>query len=158
MIPNFAHRPFLTYLRRLMRPGDVLLISANLSPLPYDESWAQILPQYNNPLAHAWFAGLLDSLGFPPTHSRMTVYAEPLRADGHIWQIQAETIFTAPVSVVLHGETFRFTPGERLHLFFSNRFTPQVMPSVLAEAGLSVVETFLLTSQEEGIYVCRCSA
>jgi uncharacterized SAM-dependent methyltransferase len=158
MLPNFAYRPFLVYLRRLMRPGDVLLVSANLSPQPFNESAAHILPQYDNPLAHAWFAGLLDSLGFPSSHFRLTVHAEPLRTDGQIWQIQADAVFTAPVSLRLHGDTWCFTPNERLRLFFSNRFTPQVMPSVLAEAGLSVVDTFLWASQEEGIYVCTCSA
>jgi uncharacterized SAM-dependent methyltransferase len=157
MLPNFAYRTFLPYIRSLMRPGDVLLISANLSPAPYSESWAHILPQYDNPLAHAWFAGLLNSLGFPLAQAGIMVQAEPLRADGHIWHIQADATFARPVSVTVEGETFHFTPDECLHLFFSNRFTPQVMPSVLADAGLSVVETFLFASQEEGIYVCTRS-
>jgi L-histidine Nalpha-methyltransferase len=158
MLPNFAYRAFLPYVQSLMRPGDVLLISANLSPVPYSESWAHILPQYDNPLAHAWFAGLLDSLGFSTSHLRITVQAQPLRADGHIWHIQAYATFVEPACVTLQGETFHFTPDERLHLFFSHRFTPQVMPSVLADAGLSVLKTFLFASQEEGIYVCTRSA
>jgi hypothetical protein len=39
-------------------------------------------------------------------------------------------------------------------VFFSTRFTPQVMPAVLAEAGLTLLQTFLFDSQEEAIYLC----
>ena len=44
--------------------------------------------------------------------------------------------------------------GESLEVFFSTRFTPQVMPAVLAEAGLTLLQTFLFDSQEEAIYLC----
>ena len=158
MIPNFEYRAFLPSLRSLMRPADLLLISANLSPTPCAESQAHILPQYDNPFAHAWFGGLLNSLGFPASHVRITVQAEPLRPDGHLWQIQAYASFLQAVTVTVYDEAFHFTPDERLDLFFSNRFTPQVMPHILADAGLRIVETFLLASHEEGIYLCARSA
>jgi uncharacterized SAM-dependent methyltransferase len=158
MLPNFDHRAFLPYVRRLMRPHDVLLISANLSPEPYPDGCTDIVPQYDNPFSHAWFAGLLDSLGFPMHHLHLTVAAASRREDGHIWQNQAYAIFAEPVTLTVYDETFTFAAGEHLHLFFSTRFTPQVMPQVLADAGLHVLETFLFESQEEGIYVCTSSA
>jgi uncharacterized SAM-dependent methyltransferase len=158
MLPNFDHRTFLPYLRRLMRPHDLLLISANLSPKPYPDGCASILPQYDNSVSHAWFAGLLDSLGFPLHPLHLTVAAASRRTDGHIWQIQAYATFAEPVTLTLYDETFTFAAGEPLHLFFSMRFTPQVMPQVLADAGLPVIETFLSASQEEGIYMCTGSA
>ena len=74
-----------------MRPDDLLLLSANLSPGPYGSAAAQrILPQYDNPLAHAWFTGLLDSLGFADADLQLTVQPRPLREDGHVWCIQAD--------------------------------------------------------------------
>ena len=140
-----------------MRPHDLLLISANLSPEPYPDGCTTIVPQYDNPFSHAWFVGLLESLGFPLQHLNLTVEAASQREDGHIWQNQAYATFTEPVTLMVYDETFAFDAGEQLHLFFSTRFTPQVMPQVLAEAGLHVIETFLFASQEEGIYVCAAS-
>ena len=158
MLPNFDYRAFLPYLRRLMRPHDLLLISANLSPEPYPNGCTTIVPQYDNPFSHAWFAGLLESLGFPLRQLRLTVAAASQHEDGHIWQIQAYALFAETVTLTVYDETFTFAAGEQLHLFFSTRFTPQVMPQVLADAGLHVIETFLFASQEEGIYVCTSSA
>ena len=154
MLPNFAYQTFLPYVRRLMRPGDLLLLSANLSPLPYPDAVAHILPQYNNPFARAWFTGLLDSIGFATADYALHIDAHPLHADGHIWQIRAAAQLLQQVQVQVYDEVFSFTAGEWLRLFFSNRFTPHILPQILGEAGLTVVETFLFDSQEEGIYLC----
>jgi hypothetical protein len=137
-----------------MRPNDLLLLSANLSPLPYPASVPHILPQYDNPFAHAWFRGLLDSLGFPAADLDVIVQAHALSADGQLWQMRAEAHCQQHVHLTLYDEHFEFQAGERLQLFFSNRFTPQMLPQLLAEAGLTVVEAFLFASQEEGIYLC----
>ena len=77
-----------------------------------------------------------------------------IHPDGHIWQIRAEATVRQPVQLTLYGETFNVMAGELLEVFFSNRFTPQVMPGVLAEAGLTLLQTFLFDSQEEAIYLC----
>ena len=155
MIPNFVYTTFLPYIHRLLRPEDCLLLSANLSPAPFASSQAHILPQYDNPFAQAWFIGLLDSLGFPTAQLRLTIEAMPLRDDGHVWQIQAFVTFDQPVTITVYEETFHFAPGEMLQIFFSNRFTPEVMPEILADAGLDIVEALVFTSREEGVYLCR---
>jgi uncharacterized SAM-dependent methyltransferase len=154
MLPNFDYLTFLPYVQSLMRPGDLLLLSANLSPHPYPHACAHIVPQYDNPPAHAWYMGLLDSLGFAASAYEMSVEAAPLQVTGQVWQIRAAARFVQNVQVALDNETFFFPAGQRLQLFFSNRFTPDIMPQVLQDAGLSVLETFLFTSQEEGIYLC----
>jgi len=154
MLPNFAYRTFLPYIRSLIRPGDMLLLSANLSPGLCADAVARILPQYDNPLACAWYAGLLDSLGFAASQIQLAVHSRLLRADGHIWQIRAEATVQHQMHLTVYDETFSFMAGESIEAFFSNRFTPQVMPEVLAEAGLTLVQTFLFDSQEEAIYLC----
>jgi uncharacterized SAM-dependent methyltransferase len=158
MIPNFDYRTFLPYVRSLMRPSDLLLLSANLSPTPYPTACAHILPQYDNPLAHAWFTGLLDSLGFPATDLEVRIDAHTLQADGHIWQIRTTVQFHRDIELTVDDHVFAFSPAEPLQVFFSNRFTHQAMPHVLAQAGLPPQHTFLFASQEEGIYLCRRSA
>jgi len=154
MLPNFVYRTFLPYVRSLMRPGDMLLLSANLSPGLYADAVARILPQYDNPFAHAWYAGLLDSLGFTASQIQLAVHTQLLRSDGHIWQIRAEATMRQPVQLTIYDEVFPFAVGESLEVFFSTRFTPPVMPAVLAEAGLTLLQTFLFDSQEEAIYLC----
>ena len=154
IIPNFDYLVFLPYLRRLLRQQDLLLLSANLSPTPYPEAVPHILPQYDNPPARSWFMGLLEQLGFTEADLKLHIDAHALRLDGHVWQIRAAAQFIRQVRLTLYGETFVFESGEWLHLFFSNRFTPQVMPSILTEAGFTVVEMFLFDSRQEGIYLC----
>ena len=158
IIPNFDDDALLSYLRRLMRPDDLLLISANLSPGPYGSAAAQrILPQYDNPLARAWFSGLLDSLGFAGADLRLAVQAQSLREEGHIWRIQANAQVLQDVQLALYEESFDFHKGEVLEVFFSNRFTPAALPQVLDDAGFKVGQTWVLDSQEEGIYLCQRS-
>ena len=154
MLPNFAYRTFLPYIRSLLRPGDMLLLSANLSPGLYADAVARILPQYDNPLARAWYAGLLDSLGFTAAQLQLTVSSHLLQPDGHIWQIRAEAAIQHQMQLTVYNEIFNYTPGESLEVFFSTRFTPQVMPQVLTDAGLILVQTWLFDSQEEAIYLC----
>lgn len=158
MLPNFDYRTFLPYVRQLMRPNDMLLLSANLSPGPYAEAVERIVPQYDNPLAHAWYAGLLDSLGFAAAQMRVHVRTLPLQPDGHIWRLQAEAEIIQPFTLSLYDEDFTFRVGERLQVFFSIRFSPQVMPQLLDAAGLQVAQTWLLDSHEEAIYWCTASA
>ena len=158
IIPNFDYAALLSYLRRLIRPDDLLLLSANLSPGPYGSAAAQrILPQYDNPLARAWFSGLLDSLGFAASDLRLSVQAQSRRADGHVWRIQADAHVLRDVQLALYEESFNFREGEVLEVFFSNRFTPAALPQVLGDAGFNVRQTWVLDSQEEGIYLCQCS-
>lgn len=154
MLPNFDYHTFLPYLRHLMRPGDLLLLSANLSPGLYQEAHEHILPQYDNPYAHAWYAGGLESLGFALSQTPVTVRPQLLRDDGHIWQIRVQATVQQPRTLTVYGEIFTFAAGDSLDVFFSNRFTPQVMPAVLAAAGLQLLQTFLFDSQEEAIYLC----
>ena len=155
IIPNFDHTALLAYLRRLMRPDDLLLLSANLSPGPYGSAAAQrILPQYDNPPARAWFTGLLDSLGFADADLTLTVQPRPLREDGDIWRIQADAHVLQDVKLTLYEESFDFREGEVLEVFYSNRFTPMALPQILGDAGFDVSETWVLESQEEGIYLC----
>ncbi len=157
IIPNVNHQTFLPYLRCTIRRGDFLLISANLSPNPYPDAIAHIAPQYDNPHAHIWYSGLLESLGFPMSQVSTAVQAVPLREDGHIWQLRVYTICLEAFTLEVYDEFFSFDADERLQVFFSTRFTPEAMPDILADAGLQVLDAFLFASREEGIYLCKAS-
>ncbi len=158
MLSNVDYRSFLPYIRSLMRPGDLVLLSANLSPGLYAEAVGRILPQYDNPYAHAWYTGALTSLGLALEQMRLSVQPHLLRPDGHLWQIQAVAVIQQALQLVLDGEHVALSAGESIDVFFSNRFTPEVMPEVLAESGLTLLESWLWATHEEGLYLCARSS
>ncbi len=117
MIPNVNHQTFLPYLRRTIRRGDFLLISANLSPNPYPDAIAHIAPQYDNPHAHIWYSGLLESLGFPMSQVSTAVQAVPLREDGHIWQLRVYTTCLEAFTLEVYDEFFPSMPMSACRFF-----------------------------------------
>jgi len=85
---------------------------------------------------------------------QLAVHARRLRSDGHKsgkFGLKAQVM--QPVQITLYDELFPLTAGEVLEVFFSNRFTPQVMPEVLAEAGLTLVRRFSLTRTRK-VFTC----
>ena len=64
MIPNFEPQVILPRLARLLRPGDTLLLSANLAPGPdYAAGVRRILPLYDNAPTREWLMTFLLDLG-----------------------------------------------------------------------------------------------
>ena len=122
MLPNFAYR---------LPPSGASCVPATCcccrrtSPGLYADAVARILPQYDNPLAHAWYTGLLDSLGFTVSQIQLAVHTQLLRPDGHIWQIRAEATMRQPVQLTLYDEVFPFAAGESLEVFFSTALHPR---------------------------------
>ena len=155
MVPNFAAVEFPRYVRGLLGAGDGLLISANLSPEGMEADRAAILPQYDNALALRWYGGALEALGFSPHRLELAVGARALAPDGSAWQIVVEAELTGHASLNLAGEEVTFEAGERIEVFFSNRFTRQAFEQVLAQAGLRVEQAWVHASGEEGIFYCN---
>src|SRR6266481_10070392 len=68
MTPNFEPQMVLPKLAGLLRPGDWLLLSANLAPgNDYAAGLRQVLPQYDNALTMDWLMLFLFDLGVEPT-------------------------------------------------------------------------------------------
>ena len=83
--------------------------------------------------------------------------ARPLREDGHIWRICADARVLRDLDLSVYDESFSFYEGEVLEVFFSNRFSPLALPQVLAAAGFSLNQSWVLDSREEGVYLCQRS-
>ena len=65
LIPNFEPAPLLSCVGALLRPGDLLLMSANLAPGPdYAAGVERVFPQYDNEPTREWLLTLLLDLGF----------------------------------------------------------------------------------------------
>jgi uncharacterized SAM-dependent methyltransferase len=64
VIPNFEPQILFSRVAALLRPEDVLLLSANLAPgSDYEAGVVHLLPQYNNQLTRDWLFTFLSDLG-----------------------------------------------------------------------------------------------
>ncbi len=155
MVPNLDADRFLAWLVKQMAPTDLALVSANLHPEPYALAEPDILPQYDNPEARAWFLGALAELGISGPDLR--VFAEPRDRDGSAWRVRVLAELLTPSSVRLHDQVFALSAGEVLDLFFSNRFTAAGFERVIERAGLASMGRWLSPTGQEGVWLLRAS-
>ena len=156
MIPNFQPEGVLPKVAALLRPGDLLLLSANLSPgNDYSAGLKCVLPQYDNPLTQEWLLMFLLDLGVEKTAGTVRWAIEPCPAGHDLLRLTASFDFQESQIVLVGGETFEFCAGEQLRLFFSYRYTPERVQHHLAKHGLVVQEQWITDSGEEGVFLCE---
>jgi L-histidine N-alpha-methyltransferase len=156
MVPNFEPQVILPKLASLIRKKDLLLFSANLAPgRNYQAGMTEILPQYDNALTHDWLMTFLLDLGVE-------------RRDGALWftvetaafglkRVVVRFHFSRNREIQMEAQRFRFRAGESIRLFFSYRYTPERVRSILKSHGLLVQEEWIAKSEEEGVFLCRRS-
>jgi L-histidine N-alpha-methyltransferase len=160
MIPNFEPDEILPKLAALIRKKDFLLFSANLAPgKNYSAGVQKILPQYDNPLTRDWLLTFLFDLGVErgdgdlrfiiETNSKVATVAEKLK------RVVAKFHFVRARKILVEGESFSFRVGDSIRLFFSYRYTPELVEKILARYGLQVQKKWITNSAEEGIFLCR---
>jgi len=155
MIPNFEPQIILPKLAALVRPKDFLLFSANLAPgRDYAAGMKKILPQYDNPLTRDWLMTFLLDLGVERNDGKLRFKIEDDRVNG-LKRIVVGFHFTRSLRIEMDGETFDFHAGEVIQLFFSYRYTPERVRTILARFGLDVCDQWITSSEEEGVFLCR---
>lgn len=154
VIPNFEPRAILPNLASLLRPADRLLFSANLAPgNNYAAGMRRILPQYDNPLTRDWLMTFLLDLGVARTDGHLRFSIEP--GGFGLKRVVARFHFTRPRRIEIEREPFVFHVGESIQLFFSYRYTPARLQTVLRQHGLAIREQWITKSEEEGVFLCR---
>lgn len=154
MIPNFEPQDILLKLARLVRRQDTLLFSANLAPGPdYAAGVAKILPQYDNELTREWLLTFLLDLGVERGDGELRFGVE--RGANALRRVIARFHFKRACQLTVESETFTFRRGESVRLFFSYRYTPELVRAELARHGLRVWDQWLTKSGEEGVFLCR---
>ena len=152
---NFEPGEILPRLLNAVRSQDTLLLSANLAPENgYEEALKRILLQYRNPLGNEWIMGFLDDLGI----GRGVGEVEFAIGSGEISELQrieARFVVRERVEVIAHGTRVEFSPGERLQMFFSYRYTERHLGEALKKHGLRLLQKWISTSGEEGVFMCR---
>lgn len=152
MIPNFEPEMILPKLSSLIRENDWLLFSANLAPgSDYQAGVAKILPQYDNSLTRDWLLAFLFDLGVGADDGELRFAIEDVN---RLKRVVARFHFVQSRTITVENERFEFRPGESIRLFFSYRYTPELMRTYLRQLNLQVVDQWITQSQEEGVFLC----
>ena len=153
MIPNFEPESILPKLASLVGKNDWLLFSANLaSGRDYQVGVAKILPQYDNPLTRDWLLAFLFDLGVESSDGELRFAIEDVNA---LKRVVARFHFTQSRTISVESERFEFRAGESIRLFFSYRYTPELVRAHLKRNNLQVLDQWITQSEEEGVFLCR---
>ncbi|RME94008.1 MAG: hypothetical protein D6766_06950 [Verrucomicrobia bacterium] len=154
LLPNLPGEVWLPGAAALLRPGDVLLGSANLLPPPGGRAaWEAILPQYDNPETRAWLGLFLRSLGILPEEGEWRWTAEPDPAKTAAGRIVARWIPGREIAIRLGAETLKWPAGEPVTLFRSWRHTPETLRALLARHGLEPERLWLAPGGDEALFL-----
>jgi L-histidine N-alpha-methyltransferase len=154
MIPNFEPGIILPKLAQLIRPGDELLLSANLAPGPdYDEGVRRILPQYDNALTRDWLMTFLIDLGVDRNAGQLRFVIEDDETGLGLKRVTANFVFFHPVQIQVDSDVFEFLAGQSIRVFFSYRYTPELLRRTVSERGFRVETEWITASEEEGVFL-----
>ena len=154
MVPNFEPAETTSLLNRLLRPGDYLLFSANLSPgASYSAGVRHVLPLYDNEPTRDWLMTFLYDLGCDRGDGDLNFEIEAGPHPERFERIVAVYTFQKNQELVVNDEAFKFLQGDALRLFFSYRHTPALIRSWLGGGGLQLLGEWVAPSGEEGVYL-----
>lgn len=157
MIPNFDPQEILPKLAALVRPKDFLLFSANLAPgKNYGAGMKRILPQYDNAPTRDWLLTFLTDLGIEKRDGELKFSIE--NSGFGFKRFVANFHFKRARQIEIENEIFNFKAGEKIRLFFSYRYTPELARNTLGKFKLEICEQWISDSEEEGVFLCRKSA
>jgi L-histidine N-alpha-methyltransferase len=156
MIPNFEPAQILPKLASLVRADDALLFSANLAPGPDFAAGVQrILPQYDNEPTRDWLMTFLLDLGVERSDGVLRFSIREYPSGSGLKRVEANFHFIDSRTIEIQGEKFAFRAGETIRLFFSYRYTPQLIRSLLREHGIEVKDQWVAKSGEEAVFLCQ---
>lgn len=154
MIPNFEPTEILPKVAALIRPKDFLLFSANLAPgNNYASGVKKVLPQYDNPPTRDWLLTFLLDLGVEKKDGALKFTIEA--GGSGLKRVVARFHFTRARRIEMESERFDFQTGDSIRLFFSYRYTPALVRTLLGRHGLEVYAEWITRSEEEGVFLCR---
>jgi L-histidine N-alpha-methyltransferase len=154
MIPNFEPQDILPKLAKLIRrPGYAPVQRESCAGRGLRRGQLADLPQYDNDLTREWLLTFLLGSRRGAQRWRVAVWRgagnKGAATGAGAVSLQARLRFT------VEGETFSFRRGESIRLFFSYRYTPELVRTELAKHGLRVCDQWLTQSGEEGVFLCR---
>jgi len=155
MLPTLGHRHLLPFLTGQLRPGDLLLLSANLSPSSNPTGRQHILTQYDNQPAMQWYAGYLIELGLPRDGFSCRATTQDLEGVEGGFRIQVMAHLKKELSLSLSGTRINWAVDDSVDLFRSERWTSICLRMLFQTHGLQCLEALESEDQEEGLYLLQ---
>jgi hypothetical protein len=156
LMPNVEPLAIGARLASLRCPDGVLLVGANLVPeLNYEQGTRDILGQYDNAETRDWLSLLLADYGFEPGDGEITFSVEPGADLPGLLQIVAQFNLSRARTIEVGGAELKFSAGERLRLFFSNRYTPALLRQVFELSKMKILNEWVSAEGDEGIIACE---
>ncbi len=153
--PNLLPSRMLPAIRSCMRPGDVLVISANLALESEGEAVPgmldvadPILSQYANEETRVWLRRFLEEAGLERAYPDCSFRVGEV--EGH------SAIVAEAVRDVSAKHLSRKVLPEILRLFFSIRFTRRTFEAALMRNGFQVFGCEVTRCGREGVWLCGC--
>ncbi|MFM8883860.1 MAG: hypothetical protein ACKOH7_03520 [Solirubrobacterales bacterium] len=134
----------------LLRPGDLLAVSANLLP-EGDGALEAVTAQYDNEQTRSWLGALLEDAGLRPEQAdvRIGELSEP--GTGAVAAVGAWLEPREEVELVLEAGEVRLEPGSPVRLLRSARHTPEGLEAIVLAAGLELLALEVSPTGEEGV-------
>lgn len=155
MMPNFEPAGIVPILAASLRSDDVLLMSANLVPgRDYALGVEKVLPQYANGLTEEWLMTFLKDLGIGSDDGEVRFGIEEVTGNG-LRRIVANFEFARNRAIEIGSDAIEFMRGERIRLFFSYRYTPELLRECLSGYGIEIRKQWC--TDEEGVFLCERS-
>ncbi len=158
LVPNFPPSAVSRIFRAVLRPGDILLVSAHLAPVQNEtpeeltRAMTTVLPQYDNPETLAWITAALE-------HWELIDLVHPLAMK--IGQIEGIPAFLAQAHWKTNkpfekwGQRFSPKVEEPLQLFYSLRYTPPLFDNLWRRDGFDIERLSITSCRQEAIWSVR---
>lgn len=157
VLPNWTPSEAFSAVGGLVRPGDFLLVSANLAPggdasIPVPEACEKILPQYDNPETRRWLRQVVTDWGWDACVGPIRFGVEQIE---DVWGVFARCDWLIQEPILVEGGCVHSANGEALRLFFSLRYSPEALEHCLQARGLSAESVWLTPCTEEGVWLAQ---
>lgn len=156
MLPNFDPATTWQRLKELLRPGDWLLFSANLSPLEDLEAGTHaVLHLYDNPPTQEWLMTFLLDIGVEREKGALTFSVESCPEASGLFRIEARFTFSQHSEITVDGVLHVYEPGDTIRLFYSYRHSPGHIRAVLQSMDLPLTAQWISTGHDEGVFLTQ---
>lgn len=149
MLPTLPPPKLLSIFRAFVKPGDRVLVSANLVPDVFEtQAKAELLGQYDNVHTRAWLNSFVAHLGFTEDAGKLRF---SFREKPHISEIAASFKLSKNRTLQIHDEEVRLKVGYELHLFSSFRYKKSEVPRQFARFGMRFLGSWASEAENESV-------
>lgn len=156
MLPNIAPETAWNLLNGWTKPGDIVVLSANLaSQSEWTAGLPGILPQYDNHLTRLWISAFLENLGIFHYHDKMDFHLrESQFCDQKLISICASAKLDDIHTIEFPGiKPVTWLENSEIHLFSSTRYSSNAIIQLSDRFSFSLLNSFIDPGEEEGVFI-----